>query len=278
MGIDIDWAKAWVELQAQRGEPADSEFWDGRASGFAASCGTSAYSQAFLDLAKVAPGETVFDMGCGSGALTIPLAKAGHEVWAADFSPKMLEALEKLAAEAGVLDRVHPVLLDWDSDWRGSGVPVCDVAFASRSISTSDMQASLKKLDTHALRRCCITLTTGYSPRADPVIVRVLGRELPQYPDCIFAFNMLWQMGIHAEVSYINSLKHDEYESFDEAVDRISDAYKATPEERDRLVAYAKEHLSRIDDASGASRYEFDHARVTSWMFLAWNKHGQPPV
>lgn len=59
----------------------------------------------------------------------------------------MLDALMETAFRLGVNEHVHPMLLAWDDDWTTAGVPVCDVALASRSIATGDMQAALAKLD-----------------------------------------------------------------------------------------------------------------------------------
>ncbi|WP_448204372.1 class I SAM-dependent methyltransferase [Azospirillum sp. sgz302134] len=59
-------------------------------------------------------GGPVLEIGCGTGRLTIPLARAGHEVWAVDVSAAMLDQLRaKLAAEPPeVQTRVHIVQQD----------------------------------------------------------------------------------------------------------------------------------------------------------------------
>lgn len=164
MTIDIDWRAAWIAEQEHRGRSDDATRWDERSANYAKVSGTSSYASTFLDYAGVREGETVLDMGCGSGALALPLAQDGHEVYACDFSRGMLDALMETAFRLGVNQHVHPMLLAWDDDWTTAGVPVCDVALASRSIATGDMQAALAKLDEHARRRVCITLTTGLSP------------------------------------------------------------------------------------------------------------------
>jgi ubiquinone/menaquinone biosynthesis C-methylase UbiE len=51
----------------------------------------------------------VLDAGCGTGRLTLPIARRCREVWAADFSPKSLEVLEQKTKAQG-LTNVKTVL------------------------------------------------------------------------------------------------------------------------------------------------------------------------
>ncbi|MEO8562801.1 MAG: class I SAM-dependent methyltransferase [bacterium] len=57
----------------------------------------------------------VLEVGCGTGRLTLPLARAGHEVTGIDLSPAMLaRAREKLAAEPPEI-RARVTLLETDA-------------------------------------------------------------------------------------------------------------------------------------------------------------------
>ncbi len=48
------------------------------------------------------PGELVVDLGAGSGALTLPLARAGAEVWAVEVDPGWAARLTAAARRAGL--------------------------------------------------------------------------------------------------------------------------------------------------------------------------------
>ncbi len=53
-------------------------------------------------LLGLAPGNAVLDLGCGPGSLSLPFARAGMDVTAADPEPRMLAAAQAAAQTAGV--------------------------------------------------------------------------------------------------------------------------------------------------------------------------------
>lgn len=55
-------------------------------------------------------GGPVVDLGAAAGRVTLALAARGHEVWAVDTDPEMLAVIGERANQAGVAERIHPVL------------------------------------------------------------------------------------------------------------------------------------------------------------------------
>lgn len=55
----------------------------------------------------VRSGQRVLEIGCGTGALTLPAARQGAEVVAFDVSAPLLDVARRRLAEAGVADRVR---------------------------------------------------------------------------------------------------------------------------------------------------------------------------
>jgi SAM-dependent methyltransferase len=59
-------------------------------------------------------GGDVLELGCGTGRVTLPLARDGHEIWGLDLSEEMLGELREKAAQlpGPVRARLHPVHAD----------------------------------------------------------------------------------------------------------------------------------------------------------------------
>jgi hypothetical protein len=101
---DKDWNAEWMRLSDQREVAHDAAFWDRRARDFRSGGEASPYVSGFIAGLRLRPGESVLDVGCGSGALALPLARAGHDVVAVDFSAGMLDVLRRRASADGLRD------------------------------------------------------------------------------------------------------------------------------------------------------------------------------
>lgn len=284
-----DWNKEWKELQKVRRHADDAAFWDKRSATFTTKDAPNLYVEKFLEYAGIRPGETVFDMGCGTGALAVPLGEAGHKVVAADFSQGMLDQMQSRLDEAGVRT-VFPKLMSWEDDWPAFGVRegMTDVAVASRSIATADLRDALLRLTEVARRRVCITLATGSSPRVDERILAAVGLPAVLGRDYLYAFNILAAEGIRAEVRYIDNTRDDTFASPEDAYEKLaamiddSSAVRASDTERQRARANLREWLTANlvpNESAGAPdrkgipqlAWRLAEPRTVTWAFLAWN-------
>ncbi|MFY9468668.1 MAG: class I SAM-dependent methyltransferase [Solirubrobacterales bacterium] len=62
-----------------------------------------------LERAALGGGDTVIDVGAGTGLLTLPAAEVAGSVWAVDIAPGMCDYLRAKTASAG-LDNIEPVV------------------------------------------------------------------------------------------------------------------------------------------------------------------------
>ncbi|WP_165062615.1 class I SAM-dependent methyltransferase [Adlercreutzia sp. ZJ154] len=271
-----DWNNAWKASWANRAEPHGSTYWNTRAKTFGGKDSPSSYTSQFLELAEILPEESVFDMGCGTGNLSVPLGTAGHNVLAADFSSVMLNRLNENLQKHDIAC-VKTTLLSWEDNWQDCGIlpESYDVCVASRSIATSDLADSLAKLTTIAKRRVCVTLAHGASPRIDDKLLRDMGIEVPPNYDFVYAIAILKAQGFIPELRYIPTERRDYFTDKEEAVEKYSEMITTVvgnnspklPDALERLPKWLDQNLESQDDM-----FTLKHPRQVPWAFISWNK------
>lgn len=65
-----------------------------------------------IDDLQIVENELVVDLGAGSGALTLPLARSGARVWAVERDPIWADRLASAALETGLDDRIRVIRAD----------------------------------------------------------------------------------------------------------------------------------------------------------------------
>lgn len=234
--------------------------WDRRASHRHRFDSRSDYNRAFLGCMDLTDVGTALDIGCGVGNLALPLARRLRRVYALDFSPEMLRHLRRRARQAG-LRNLRTFQLSWSDRWKG--VPRADVAICSRAMGVTNLRAALAKMTRHARRRCYATLHVGGSFLSADVL-RLLDRPMRPRPDYIFAVNLLYQMGYHAQVDFIRSDGGRSYASEEEFLDGI--AWRIGPLRAAECERLARFYRGLPRDPDGRRR----HHHTFTWALLAW--------
>lgn len=262
-----DWNRVWRDLRARRtSKRKGTAFWDGRATSFAKTTPETGYSDRFLAIMEPRESWSVLDVGCGNGVLAIPLARVVSSVTAMDHSGEMLSIVGERCRNEG-LDNVATLLCGWEDDWEEKGVGMHDVAIASRSMVADDLRESILKLDRAARRRVYIATIVGDGPY-DRRLFEAIGRPLNVGPDYVCNYNMLYQLGIHAQVAFIDEERSRTYGSPDEAFTAMRWMFDdLTLEEEKRLRAYIEKYLTL---SSGRWRLCYD--RVIKWAVMWWEK------
>ena len=252
------------------------EYWNKRAATFTRFA-TGEYEQWLMQLLALNPGEVVLDMGCATGTLAVPLARAGHHVHACDFAEAMLEILDERAAAEQLPISSH--LLAWEDDWEAAGLGAnsVDVAFASRSLMSGDVPACVRKLDAAARSRAAVVVPDSLLPSRDPRLLTYLGRSA-KHPrvvrDVTRALTSLGRIPVFATTRTFRPMR---FSSFDEAradLRRLAGPEPFTAREQRLFDAYAAQHFVREAPADPSETTEghwvLDYPLPVTWVFIGW--------
>ena len=255
-------------------------YWNKRAATFTRNA-TSDYERWLLDLLALEAGEEILDMGCATGTLAVPLARAGHRVHGCDFAEAMLAILDERAATENLPITTH--LLAWEDDWEeaGLGQNSVDVAFASRSLMSGNVFSAVRKLDAAARSRAAVVVPDSLLPSRDPRLLTYLGRST-RHPrivrDVTRALAALGRVPVFATTQTFRPMR---FSSFDEAradLHRLAGPEPFTPREERLFDAYAAQHFVRAatTGASGESddQWILDYKLPVTWVFIGWRTDG----
>ena len=273
----IDWDRLWEEDSEINIHESKREFWDSFAPRFRKRIPEGErdpYVEQFYELSGFTEGESIFDMGCGSGTLAIPFALKGHEVWAADFSPEMLKHLMIGAREAGVADRVHPIRLDWNEDWsKRQDIPLCDVAISSRSFMARGLSDGLNKLESAARRRVCVgawdTPASGYVRE----LAKAIGYDRPGWGCYVFIMGELMDRDMRPRLSWItNPFLRSSYSSREEAGEKLKRSFRngLTREQIQALDRLLEARLRRREK-DGKPSWELELEEPSTIAHIRWD-------
>lgn len=267
---DIDWAELRDNALQKKGwRTKKAKDWDGKARSFASRNKSSLYVDLFLAHLPLEKEMSVLDIGSGPGTLAIPVAGKVRSVTAIDFSRTMLDTLEELAAKEG-LNNIRTVHCAWEDDWQSRGILPHDIAIASRAMGVDDLAAALKKIDSHALQYVFLSDRIGPTP-FEVGAFDAIGRPFAPGPDYIYTLNILYTLGIYANVQVLQLERDVTYESMDEAIASYSWMFNnITPQETAALERYLAGQTVSVD----GRRLTVRRTSVPQWALIWWRKNG----
>jgi len=265
---DIDWNEVIKKKKESKQNPVNkgSEFWNKRAPSFADHAGKTFYPDSFIKIMNPEASWTVLDMGCGGGTLAIPLADKVKHITAVDFSDRMIEILREEADRLGIKN-IKTIKSSWTDDWAESGISIYDVAIASRSLAVDDVKSALVKLNNSARKRVIISTVVGDGP-FDRKMFEAVGRERSESIDYIYFYNLLYQMGIQANITFVVVDDTKTYESHAEACESMRWMFPEMTRGEDALLKkYMAVHMIKEN-----GRFTLDYKKKSKWAVIWWDK------
>jgi len=260
------WEEEWAQLLQEEPDKKDSSFWDKQAPSFRNKGVGSEYQDDFLSLMDLRPSWDVLDVGCGSGVLALPLAEQVASVTGLDFSTGMLKMLLQYCDEAKITN-IQADHGRWDDDWDTLGIGTYDIVIASRSLAVTDLRGSLAKLDRAARKQVYISAMVGEGPY-DQRLIKAVGRPLKKGLSYIYIYNVLYEMGIYAKVSFITNTVWRSYQSIEDAIESKSWMFdRISAEEKQLLWDYFSSQLVPHN-----GRLRLPEPNIIRWAVIHWNK------
>ena len=261
----IDWNQVWKEQRAKHvHKESGPQYWNKRAPSFANHAVKTGYSDAFIKIMKPKRSWTVLDMACGGGTLAIPLANKVKQITAVDFSDGMLDILTETARKQK-LKNIRTINAAWDEDWSKKDIGVHDVAIASRSLAMDDIVSGIQKLINSSRKRVYVSTVSGDGPH-DRKVMEAVGRNFTPHVDYIYVYNLLFQMGIRANVEFITEQNTKIFDDHDMALNSFRWMLDSmTAHEEELLKNFLKEHLVRRKD-----KWVLDYEKKVQWAVIWW--------
>jgi len=258
---DIDFNKLYIEQKQKTSFKSKGvEQWNKKALHMNKRVHQSIYNQEFLDVINIENCESILDVGCGVGNLSLKMSKNLKEIFCLDFSPVMLEQLTK-NAQALNLNNINTICKSWYDSW--DEVPITDIVIASRSMEVKDMKFALKKLNKKAKKRVYISYKVGGS-FLDEKILKAINKDILRKPDYIYILNILYQMGINANVQFIKSEGqtsiYDDIESF------IKSVSWSLGELSQKEIVQLKNYFDALKPE------EKEKSKYVQWALISWDK------
>jgi len=268
----IDWDELWkraiLDASWMRWRRDPVEFWNRRSEWYnKAVKGRVERTQGIIAKLDLDPECMVLDIGSGPGTFTIPIAKIVKHATAIDISKGMLTCLRENAEKEGVRN-IACINKKWEDVELGNDIEEHDIVIASYSLfAMLDIKEALLKMDRVARKTVYLLTSAGeQTSNYNKLWPKLYGEEYVPGPDYIYIVNVLYQIGICANVEILEYEYKQHFSSLDEAVEYWMNNFDEVPPGAEEIIReYIAELLIEEEDA-------FWSKQKTKTALIWWHK------
>lgn len=264
---DIDWEYFWgKQLKRKKDRKKD---WNKAAPHFHKSNLRDDYKTTLLKkLDILSKNDTVLDIGCGEGTITIPIAKKVKSVTGIDSAENMLKILNEKSNKENI-NNINTILKPIE-EIRYKDIGNYDVVVASRSLnSIIPIKETLKEINKIANKYVFITLFGPENWKLEREFQEYIGNDPKDFPAYTYLINILYNMGIYANVERMDIKSYREYDTIEDAMDNGKFRVDLlNDEEIEKLKIYLNKVLKK-DPKTGKLYNKKDKA---DWILIWWKK------
>lgn len=262
---DIDWDELWTRKMDKKGDRGKD--WSKAAVKYSQRASKDNYTEQLISKMILSKEDTVLDVGCGEGSVTIPLSKEVASVTAIDATDKMLEILDEKIKEQEInnietiKDDVNYVTLEKYGNY--------DIVLASRVVNgIKSPKKVFSNLNEIANKYVFITLFGPNNWKLEKDFFKFINKEYAGAPSYTILINLLAEMEIYANVVNLDVGPVRTYNTIEEAIDNGKwNLSKFSEDEQELLPEYLESVLDKNDDGLLTNPDD-----KPDWVLIWWKK------
>ena len=239
-------------------------FWDDWVRSLPPKQEHSGYVEEVLRRINYNEDDTVLDVGAGTGALSLPLAKCVRHVTALDHSEAMLDTIAHDAAREQI-NNIKLLRLDWTKAQLGVDFDQHDIVLVSRSLPAGDDIMHCLDLINHAAKRSCYITwkADGHNP-LEAALCSQLGIAYYPFPDYTVLRDIIISLGIIPNIELFATRSKRIFGSLEQAFTQIVRRHTISETERQSALEFLAANLEYED----GSYVQFSEIR---WALMSWS-------
>jgi ubiquinone/menaquinone biosynthesis C-methylase UbiE len=262
---EIDWDELWTRKMDKKGDRGKD--WTKAAVKYSQRASKDNYTEQLISKMILSKEDSVLDVGCGEGSVTIPLSKEVASVTAIDSTPKMLEILDEKINDEGIknIKTINDDVNDVTLEKYGKH----DIVLASRVINgIKSPKKVFSNFNEIANKYVFVTLFGPNNWKLEKDFFKYINKEYGGAPSYTILLNLLAEMDIYPNVINLDVGPVRTYQSIEEAIDNGKwNLAKFSEEEQELLPKFLESVLE--ENENGLLTNPNDKP---DWVLIWWKK------